>query len=275
MTSALDSIVDFITKYFIDPITQHSGYNMINTITYAIILAIGTYFSIKFLEKINVRIDKKLILALVPFMVFGGTSRALVDAGVYPDTPLLITPFIYINIAIVTIATMVVIRILQQRKGIDFHRNLFYVGAALATINLILVAINLERPAAFIYILGSFGALYLPLLFISRRYDGFLRGNEYIVGAHIFDAATTFTGIQFYGYIEQHVLTGYFIDHLGPLVMFPLKIIFITLSLYLLDWIIPEEDKDNLSIKNILKMVILILGLGPGVRNMCTILMGA
>ncbi|HOP09153.1 MAG TPA: DUF63 family protein [Candidatus Methanofastidiosa archaeon] len=275
MASVFDTISDFISKYFIDPITQHSGYNIVNTVTYAVIFAIGTYFGIKFFEKIRVKIDKKLILSLIPFMILGGTSRALVDAEVYPDTPILITPGIYITIALVTIATMIVMSILQQHRDIDFHRNVFLVGVVLALVNIALIVYNIKRPEGLVYILGSFGALYIPLRLISGRYDTFLKGNEYIVGAHIFDAATTFTGIQFYGYVEQHVLTGYFIDIFGPVVMFPLKIIFITLSLYLLDWIIPEGDFQNLNIKNILKMVILILGLGPGIRNMCTIIMAA
>jgi len=275
MAGFLDTISEFISKYFIDPITQHSGYNIINTVTYAIIFAIGTYFGIKFFEKIGIKIDKRLILSLLPFMIVGGTSRALVDAEVYPDTPLLITPGIYITIALATIATMIIMSVLHNRRGLDFHKGVFAVGSVLALVNLGLVAVNIERPEGLAYILVSFAVLYVPIKVISSRYDTFLKGNEYIVGAHIFDAATTFTGIQFYGYIEQHVLTGYFIDVFGPVVMFPLKIIFITLSLYLLDWIIPEEDLNNLNIKNILKMVILILGLGPGIRNVCTIIMAA
>jgi len=275
MAAILDSILDFISKYFIEPITQHSGYNIVNTITYALIFAIGTYFGIKLFEKIKIDIDKKLILSLIPFMIVGGTSRALVDAEVYPDTPILITPGIYITIAAVTIATMVIMSLLHHRKGIEFHRNVFIVGSIMALANISLILYNIERVEGLVYIFGSFLVLYVPLKLISRRYDSFLKGDEYVVGAHIFDAATTFTGMQFYGYIEQHVLTGYFIEIFSPMVMFPLKIIFITLSLYLLDWIIPEEDLRNLNIKNILKMVILILGLGPGIRNMCTIIMAA
>jgi len=275
MSSAIDTLVDFITRYFIDPITDHSGYNIVNTITYALIFAVGTYFGIRFFDRIKIKIDGRLIKALIPFMIFGGTSRALVDAEVYPDTPLLITPGIYLTIALITVLTMVALSILKNRRGIDFHKYLTRVGMVFAGINIILVLANTQRPMGFVYILGSFGLFYIPIAYLSRKRESFLRGNEYILGAHIFDAATTFTGIYFYQYIEQHVLTGYFIDLLGPAVMFPLKIIFIALSLYLLDWIIPEDDTANLNVKNILKMVILILGLGPGTRNMCTILMAA
>ncbi|MHC1598184.1 MAG: DUF63 family protein [Candidatus Methanofastidiosia archaeon] len=276
MTNPLDVIVNFIIKYFIDPIRHHTGYNVINTLTYAIILVIGVYYILKLLEKLDIKVNKKFTQALIPFMIFGGACRALVDASVYPDTFLLITPGIYFTITIITMTSLLLARTLSSRKDWEFERSLQYIGISLATINMALVILNIERAIAIAYILGFFALFYVPIIMASAKFpNSFLKGNEYIVGAHIFDASTTFCGIYFYGYVEQHVLTGFFIDIFGPFVMFPLKIVFITLSLYLLEWIVPESDIETLNIKNILKMVIIVLGLGPGIRNMSTILMGA
>jgi uncharacterized membrane protein len=276
MVDIFGEIVNFFTTYYVDPIRNHTGYNIVNTLTYALILVVGVYYVLKLLERMQITIDKEFIMSLLPFMVIGGTARALVDAEVYPDTFLLITPGIYVTIAAFTLAALVVAKAAAGWKGIEYTRILFGMGAVIAVINIALVALNTERPEAAAYIFGLFALFYVPVYYLSQRYpSSFAGGNAYIIGAHIFDASTTFTGIQFYGYVEQHVLTGFFIDVFGPFVMFPLKIVFIALSLYLLEWIIPESDTESLNIKNILKMVIVVLGMGPGIRNMCTILMGA
>ena len=276
MVDIFDEIVQFFTTYYVDPITNHTGYNIVNTLTYALILVVGVFYVLKLLERMNITIDKDFIISLLPFMVIGGTARALVDAEVYPDTFLLITPGIYVTIAAFTLIALVVSTAVAARTGTAYTRILFRIGAVIAACNIALVALNTTRPEAAAYILGFFGLFYVPVYYLSTRYrTSFLGGNAYIIGAHIFDASTTVTGIHFYGYVEQHVLTGFFIDMFGSAVMFPLKIVFITLSLYLLEWIIPESEVESLNIKNILKMVIVVLGMGPGIRNMCTILMGA
>jgi uncharacterized membrane protein len=276
MANVFDTIVDFFTTYFIDPITQHSGYNIFNTLAYAIVLVVGVYLILRLLEHFSVTIDQMFIRALLPFMVVGGTARALVDANVYPDTFLLITPGIYFTITAFTLGALGVSKLIERTREVPYHKPLTIIGLAVAAVQIALVAINIERPLAIGYILGLFAVFYVPLLFASSRFpSSFLSGNEYIVGAHIFDAATTFTGIYFYNYVEQHVLTGFAIDIAGPAVMFPLKIVFITLSLYLLEWVAPETDPTTMNIKNLLKLVIVILGLAPGIRNMSTILMGA
>lgn len=277
MANATDTIVDFFTKYFIEPITQHSGYNIFNTLAYALVLVVGVYIILRLLEHFSVTIDQTFICALLlPFMVVGGTARALVDAHVYPDTFLLITPGIYFSISAFTLVSLGFSKQLERMRQIPYHKTLALIGIAVAMLQIALVAINIERTLAIVYILVLFAVFYVPLLLASSRFPStFLRGNEYIVGVHIFDAATTFTGIYFYNYVEQHVLTGFFIDIAGPAVMFPLKIVFITLSLYLLEWVAPEDDATTTNIKNLLKLVIVVLGLAPGIRNMSTILMGA
>lgn len=276
MPGQLSSVVDMLTKYFVDPIRDHSGYNIVNTLTYGIILVVCVYGVLRLLDKLDVKIDKDFIFALLPFMVVGGTARALVDAEVYPDSFLLITPGIYFTIAVITLVSLVVAKALDSKGIAGFTRSLLCIGAIIATLNIILILATIERPVALIYIFGPFLGFYVPIYAISKRYPSFLSGNEYILGAHIFDASTTFCGIQFYGYFEQHVLTGFFIDIFGPAVMFPLKIVFIAVSLYLIETIVPDEDgPDAIQIKNMLKLVIVVLGLGPGIRNMSSILMAA
>ncbi|MHC1605443.1 MAG: DUF63 family protein [Candidatus Methanofastidiosia archaeon] len=276
MSEVTDVIIRFIREYFINPIRYHTGYNVINTLTYALILVVAVYYVLKLLEKMDITIDRKFIKALMPFMVVGGTSRALVDAGVYPDTFLFITPCIYITIFLLTFVSLVIVKTLADKKGIMFHKNLQKIGIVLASVNIVLIACNTQRPIALAYIFVPFFVFYFFIIWITKKLNiNFLKNNEYILGAHIFDASTTFCGIFFYNYLEQHVVTSFFIDLFGPAVMFPLKIIFISVNLYLIELILPDKEIENLNIKNFLKLVIIVLGLGPGIRNMSTIIMAA
>ena len=45
------SMENFIYEYYISPIWDHSGYNVVNTITYAIIAIIAVYLLNKIIKK--------------------------------------------------------------------------------------------------------------------------------------------------------------------------------------------------------------------------------
>ena len=85
----------------------------------------------------------------------------------------------------------------------------------------------------------------------------------------MFDASTTFVALQFFPYFEQHVLPGFFISMFGPVAMFFIKLPVVAAVLYYLDKDMNEPEK-----KNFIKIVILILGLGPGLRNFLRLGMG-
>ncbi|MCK4637755.1 MAG: DUF63 family protein, partial [Methanomicrobia archaeon] len=108
-------IKEIIEKYYLDPIRYGTGYNIVNTLTYAIILVIVAALLLKLIIKLKIKIDKKFIFALFPFMVFGGTARALVDGEIFPRTPLLVTPGIYLTVAILTLCCMTVGLFLRKK----------------------------------------------------------------------------------------------------------------------------------------------------------------
>jgi uncharacterized membrane protein len=64
-------IRDFITTYYIDPIRYGQPYNIVDTLTYAIILVIAVYLIYRWLNRTGFPVDGKFVLATVPFIVLG------------------------------------------------------------------------------------------------------------------------------------------------------------------------------------------------------------
>jgi len=96
-------ISDFIYKYYIDPVKYGEPYNIVETITYAIILIIGVYLlyrwfsNSEWLSQRGIKLDSAFILATLPYVVLGGVLRVIQDAGMVTGDwqYLIVTPPIY------------------------------------------------------------------------------------------------------------------------------------------------------------------------------------
>jgi uncharacterized membrane protein len=67
------------------------------------------------------------------------------------------------------------------------------------------------------------------------------------------------------------VVENYLIDLTGTgAVMYPLKLLLLIPMLYLID-----SEFDEIELRDLLKLVVLVLGLAPGCRNTILILFGA
>ena len=49
---------DFFQQYFIDPVMTGSGYNIYNTLAYAVILVVAAFATYKLLKKMKITIGK-------------------------------------------------------------------------------------------------------------------------------------------------------------------------------------------------------------------------
>ncbi|WNY28132.1 hypothetical protein MmiEs2_03140 [Methanimicrococcus stummii] len=289
--SFIDSVIAFIHEYYIDPIINDSGYNIFNTLTWAIILGIAVYLLIYFLQKMNIKIDAKSMAATLPFVIAGASLRVVADTGAVspPFSYVLITPNIYFFVFLVTAACLIASLLLQKFKAVKtFH--LAY--AALGCLFILIVywilfdvgtVANWWVPFA-VAIVG----IGLAVLFgaaAKRAGNAVLsdKMNLMILAAHLMDATSTVIGIEVFGYIEKHVVPAFLIELTGTaLVMYPLKLIIFFLVVWLLDVglekaMADESDKEKSQIgqiKNAIKFVIIILGLAPGIRNSIRLFFG-
>jgi uncharacterized membrane protein len=105
--------------------------------------------------------------------------------------------------------------------------------------------------------------------------------NIMIIGSHMTDASATFIGIDVYGYYEKHVLPSGLMNVVEStgfpypgMVMYPLKLAFLIPALYIMDVSMEKESKENPHMLALVKLAIIVLGFGPGVRDLIRISLG-
>lgn len=259
---------EFISENFLIPMCRY--YTTVGTITYGILLIIAVLGTYKLLKYLKIKIDRRFFLGLIPFIIYGGSTRALRDhgLGIYQSN-LFCSPPIYFLIYVITLATLLIGLFIERKwKKYRYDRIMIVVGLLLLIYNASLTSINNFFAFSIILILVAFW--FLIFFGINRFKPKLLsKENAGIIVSHLFDASSTFTALTFFGYYEQHVLPSFLINLVGGAwVMFPLKIIVVWTVLHIID--ISEED---VFFKRFLKIIILILGLALGIRDFLTVSM--
>ncbi|MCC7575584.1 MAG: DUF63 family protein [Methanomethylovorans sp.] len=275
MTSYIDKVSGFINTYYIDPILQDEGYNIINTLTWAIILGLCIFAVVKLLKKLDIQVDNRFIAAIVPFVLAGSSMRVLEDAGAIqqPFSLLLITPIIYFVVFFITLVCLLTAKMLSKKWNGNSMETIFASMGTLWFVFNIFLLLSIQKialPMVILYILGL-GTLITAIVYITAKKTGFDiladRLNISILGAHMLDASSTFIGVDMLGYYEKHVLPSYLIDLTGTaFVMYPLKLAIFIPVLYIIDTNF-NEGEESRNLRTFVKMVILVLGLSPACRN--------
>lgn len=246
-------------------------YTLESTIVYGIILVFAAWMTYKLLMKLKIKINKQFAISLIPFIIYGAWSRALRDhnLGFYGDAWWWCTPFIYLIIFALTLASLLVALKIEKKYKIPYHKTMIAIGSVFIVYNLLLTRItNWLGVTIILALLAVWFALFFG---IHKTWPEKLSlSNAMIITSHLLDGSATFTALTFFGniYKEQHVLPGFLINIFGPWIMFPLKISVVWGVLYLVD----QNVKPG-NLRSLLKIVILILGLAPGLRNLLTIAM--
>jgi len=273
---------DFIYNYFIEPINAHSGYNMVNTLVYAAIALIALYGVFLFFKKRNVRIDRTFIYGVLTFVLFGSTMRVVtdsLDSGAFTAiTPLhkfildshildygffTVSPMVYVNVAFLFLLSFYVL------KKINRYEWLPYVGLVLWIPNMFLLLFFMEK---ILYAIPILVLAFIPA-YLTYRY---FKNDVYamMVGAHALDGAATFIVIDFgaqicgLSYFEQHVIPSFIGGLLGTYFLFYLVKIAIAFGAA---YVINKEKATELE-KNFISIVIIVMGLAPGVRDVLRML---
>ena len=262
----------FFEEFFIRPVIEHTGYNMVNTIVYAIVLIAAIFTVYKILVKTRIKTDKRLWQDMLPFVFLGGTLRALQDInffgflGAYHT--LFVTPMIYIMVFSAAFAALLVSRYLW--KG--FIR---YFGISLAIAFIIPVLMNVRNTGSLFIILVIAGLSYAVIYFISGRLKIGIIGsldsfNSHVVAAHLLDASAAFVAVSVVGgYEESGVFTSFFFSWVPGWFFIPIKAFIVLLALHF----IGKETKSEM--KWILKFAVLVLGMGPALHDTLSVLMGS
>lgn len=284
MDSLIDKISQFVNTYYLDPIRTDSGYNPVNTFTWAVVLGICLFGVFKLLKKLEVKITPRFITSVLPFVLAGSSLRVIEDspAGLVhpPLSYLLITPNIYFLVFVITVGCLW-ISILLQKVGLvkDFHITFASFGLVWFFINLIILLHFQHVVTAYIplFVIGAGTGLTFAFYLIARYFKSSIFTdplNLSILLIHLIDASSTYIGVDKFGYFSKHVVPSYLIKLTGTaLVMYPLKLIIFIGVIYILDTQF-EDDELSQNLKMLIKMVILILGLSTAARDTIRMTLG-
>lgn len=284
MSSLIDKISQFINTYYLDPIRNDSGYNIVNTFTWAIVLGICLFGVIKLLDRLKIKITPRFIASILPFVLAGSSLRVIEDSQtgmIHPPLSyLLITPNIYFLVFAITVCCLLISTQLQKAGLVkDFHIIFASCGLLWFFANMIILLHFEHVVAAYVplFVIAAGTGLTAAFYLVARYFRSSIFTdplNLSILLAHLFDASATYIGIDKLGYFSKHVAPSYLIQLTGTaLVMYPLKFFIFIGVIYLLDTQF-EDDKQSYNMKMLIKMTLLILGLAPATRDTIRMMLG-
>jgi len=251
------SLWDFFNRYFWEPMFTRSGYNAVNTFVYALLFGLAVIYSYRYIIKpLKIKVDDKLFWIVVPIVVFGATVRALVDGGLLPKNPLLLTPGIFFTTSAIIVPVIVADAKLKTYPKITVGWSTIL--ALWANYQLVTHAKSWEPyELTLIHTAVSWAAV-----FAFYRLKPFDRLYLYPVLAHYFDVASTVVGIHFYGYYEVHWIEHHLVDWFGAYVYYPWITLILIAVYYALKYLVPDEEE-----RRFWYLAIYVLGLGPAIRD--------
>ncbi len=294
-------IIGFIQEYFIDYMWQHKGYNIYNTLTFALIALFFIWLIYYIFNKYKIKINKELVLSVIPFVLLGSTIRVItdsIDTGVMQQYNLIndnifsviykiiinsqtldygyltVTPGIYLVIAGVFLLCLIVCHIYRKMSYLKYIGTILFVPFLI----LLLPLTRYPNYPLMILILTIATVFVCYLIFKKLKLEYFML---LMVGAHALDGAATFISIDVFNklefvctefgrcYSEQHVLPNILGTH-SFFVFFIVKILIILIASYVL-----STEKIKTSEKYYIVMILLIMGLAPGMRDLLRIMIGA
>lgn len=280
-------ISDFIYKYYIDPIKTGQAYNVVDTLTYAIILVLCVFLlyrwmsSSTYLAESGFSFDRNFILATVPYVILGGLLRVIEDTGMIASDwkYLLITPLIYFTLFFFVIGVMFISRYLTL-KGITANFIQFYAFAgvmAMIVTSLILLAFGMTHNGVDLFILAIIPLMGITATVIVWAVMKYALGWTYVndpvyltlLFGQLLDASATSYGIDLHPsvqYVEQHVVGSFLIDLTGTaFIMFPLKLLVLFPAVYVMQLYRREA---NPAFWHLVLLAMIVVGFAPGVRDM-------
>jgi uncharacterized membrane protein len=275
---------NIINDYYVEPIWAHTGYNIVNTLTYAII-AIVAVFLIYRLIRNKIEINRHFIYSVLAFVLLGSTLRSvtdsiysgvftgvtpihswILDSGIYDYGYLTVSPGIYlVTAALLLLSLGVLYRMKQMEK-------------------LWILAIVLWIPHFLLLIpFMGYWIYAIPILILAAipTYIAYWYFKDQILAAivagHALDGAATFFVIDIFSkisgiqYGEQHVFSAAIGNIGGSFFFFYLvKVAIAIAAAYLIRGEKMPEDE-----KRFIALVLMIMGFAPGIRDVLRMMLGA
>lgn len=251
-----------------------SAYLFISPIIYLWLGALGLFLVLysEFLERRG-RFEA-MVLCSLPYFIILRFLWFMVKTSRIPEDPAYFLPvtgiFFVLHIYFVKkreyeMSSSVFLYSMYVLSVFSFYAVMRF-GTVRYPMELVLIPSIAALVSAAVYVLARFLDGYMENAHIFLRPE-----NLAIIFAHSLDGGATWTGMSFFGYGEKHVLPSIMIAHTGSALLFLLsKVILALVAVYLLDVSFKRYMK-NQNIAGLTKFTIIVLGLGPGIRDMLRI----
>ncbi|MFB6199281.1 MAG: DUF63 family protein [Candidatus Nanohaloarchaea archaeon] len=272
-------LAEFFWKYLIGPIVAdannaatatwsqtvaHTGYNPVNTFTWALIAALSLYGVKKLFDRYSIKFTPRTVVYTTPFILLGGVLRFIEDTGFPPFIfrIILITPLIYFLIASLFLLCVAISRKLDP-ETLGFDQKIGALGTVLLT--------PFAGLAGFLVLTNSFAAMDLILPFaLSAAVAAFffLSFRETVFGESWYILAVF---SQFFGgftsmlsvsqrYTQKQLLAQTFTGFFGPPGILIAKALILAAAFYVVN------DLEDKRFKALVLFALVAIGLGTGLR---------
>lgn len=247
--------------YFLYP--KKTGYTFDKTLVYGIVFITIAYLIYIFLKKLKIKIDRRLAIAILPFILFGSTLRVYEDLEI-AFSYWIVTPGIYFLICFMALSSIIFGKFLEIKFRVPYEKVPFIIGIILWSITFIALPIQNYLPLTFLLIFFTPFFLFSILLkkTILKKIEDFL-----VLNIQTYDSIVTFIALIFFGLEEQHVLPSYLFNFFGPEIFPVTKFLTTLIVLFVINKLIEDEN-----FKKYVKMLIAILGLATGTRDLILLL---
>lgn len=282
-----------IVDYFINPIMnpEIAGYNLVNTVTYIILLIVACAI-IYFILKKKVEFDEKFFIAIIPYILIGVSLRVLmhqIESGnliiegiTKTADPMQLgfwffTPGVWILTFSIVILGLLIAKIWDELN----HKRLFIFGILIA---LPIVLFNFSKFNNWNWFIGTVALILIvtyTLCWLINKFTPYriLEDplNIFIVLGQAIDGIASVIAISFFNFSEQHIISNIVIN-IHPVLFVGIKLLLAVLICYSLDDYLKEsihkhsnKPGQSLNRKHIIgfvKVIIAILGFATGLASL-------
>lgn len=276
-------------------------YLMISPVIYFVIgaLIVVMVLSSKILDgKKDYSLREKLILGARPFFVFN-VVYILIYVFHYDNFNFIVHPYVPIIFSIFVLFVM--FKKLKKTEVFDGYFSMFLFGIFLLGFSAFILALWPEiavwkaayleahggdivtHPEAVPIVLAISVGVTLAVYTAGRKLMSKREAaaiytdpiNILIILGQMLDAAATFVGVDLYGYAEKHPVPDFFFQTFGTSAVFiPIKLALACAIVYIMDISFKEELKTYPILKGLIKIIVIILGLAPGTRDVLRTALG-
>ncbi len=280
----------FFAQYFVNPICfqrEFAPYNVYNTAAYAFFALLGAWLLFREVKREKICVNESFLWSAVPFIFFGSALRVLEDTRLLPrcvellGVPNVPTPFmspgIYLLVAATIGASFLLAQLLKARFRVPRSKTMQTTGWLMFSAAFAALVLNVGAKFNPVFALAmillavlAFAAFNFVLKALKQKEaDAF---EKIAFFSQSFDGAATFVGTTFAGYGEQHVVGNAVIDFFGgSYAFFALKVVFAFAVVMVAR---REFSKAEEQERNFVLLLVMVMGLAPGLRDMLRIAAG-